>query len=303
MLSFSLSFAQIGILLFLAVVSSLSFEVDGRHEQPQLLRRSLGNNATIDEEYRQIGESCNVDDDDTSSGCAPDLICQKKPALLGFMKKRDNGICFPMSCLEQAVKNFNDKVNMQQYQDMIFQKAGITPKEFFLLEEKDVKTGIIKDKTSRFTTSYSIAKNMLVSPKVHSVMQTIIDNPIPRDDWQDYTNQLAACDSQNILSQPKSNNSNKKGPTEPGILGTAGIGLDAGAVLGGGVEFFWSFPNSRPLPTFFIQLGGGIYAGVGAAVNPMIGMVFSGFQGDIPGFGFEINVQLPTPIVGPGTSI
>lgn len=66
--------------------------------------------------------------------------------------------------------------------------------------------------------------------------------------------------------------------------------------LGGGIEFFFAFPSDGPF--FFIDLGGGLLFGVDAGVSSFAGLIFTGTPEDVPGVGFELSLQIPTPIVG-----
>ena len=66
--------------------------------------------------------------------------------------------------------------------------------------------------------------------------------------------------------------------------------------LGGGIEFFFGFPSTGPY--FFIDLSGGLYLGADVGPSVFAGLVFTGTPEDIPGVGFEVQVTIPTPIVG-----
>jgi hypothetical protein len=226
-----------------------------------------------------IGERCNK-----RQPCADGLTCTRAPSLLGLLTPRS--VCFPLDCIATAAQTFNNEVNVTQYHEMIFDKARVTPAEFFMQDKKR-------------HSAFSVAKDMQSSSAVHKVMKTIVENPIPWDTWTAYETSLANCDPQGRLSQ---SNSWGSGPTTPGAFGTIGIGAEVGAVLGAGVEFWFAFPNAKA-PVFFIDLGGGLLAGIDAGVSGIIGAVFTREATDIPGVFFELDLQIPTPIVGPGAAV
>ena len=186
---------------------------------------------------------------------------------------------------------------MTHYQQTIFAKAHVTPDEFFLRNQR---------RRRRPMTSYGAAKDMLQATPVQKVMQTIRQNPIDRQQWNAYEQSLQNCDPEFKLSTPNNNNNAisallARGPSQRGILGLAGFGGEVGAILGGEVEFFFAYPNATPV--FFIHIGGGLLAGIDAGVTATLGMAFTGEPADIPGVGFELDLQIPIPIVGPGVSV
>lgn len=288
----------LALLLFLAL-NALVLPVDAQESVSLLRSRNLSgsnNNTAISYGFRkQIAESCNG-----RNPCAEGLECMPAPTVVGILIPRK--VCLPYYCLATAVKTFNEKVNLTAYRDMIFATSEVTPTEFFLNDQPPQASwgaGEWDTSSSRKPlTSWGVAKQMLQSRKTHRVMKTIEQNPIPQDTWKQYESDLAACDPNHALSK---RDRLGLGPTEPGVQGTVGFGADVGAALGGGIDFFFSYPEGPP--NFYITLAGGLMFGADAGGTVSAGVVFTGFPGDIPGVGFELDLQIPTPIVGPGVSI
>ncbi|CAB9509102.1 expressed unknown protein [Seminavis robusta] len=229
-----------------------------------------------------ITESCH----DKRNPCAQGLSCIRAPSFWGLLVPRR--VCFPLDCLLDAVNNFNDAVNVTDYIHATLQGAQVTPEEFFMQDQQ--------------LSASRVAKEMRTSPSVRRVMDQIRQHPIPQPQWNKYEGDVAACDPQSKLSTPRRNSFGVlQGPTTEGVTGLVGFGAGAGAGLGGGVEFFFGFPNANPY--FFIDLGGGLLFGVDAGVSGFIGMAFTGTPSDIPGVGFELELQIPTPVVGPGIAV
>jgi len=223
----------------------------------------------------------------------------------------------PGGFLSESVQVFNNEFNMTEYQDDIFAKAGVTADEFFLQGEigeaymanlsQNIDNPPLMERThiglrnflGADDCNYALGRAMLTSPYVKRVMDTIRENPPPMDIWQQYEENLAMCDPEGKLSQPSW--AGLYGPSEPGVLGSAGFGLSAGAGLGGGVKFFFAFPSGGPF--FFINVVGGILAGIDAGVDASLGMMFTGETNDIEGLGFSLDLTIPTPVVGPGLSV
>ena len=253
-----------------------------------------------------IGDSC------STTGifqreCAQGLTCIRSPRPAGGHQ------CIPVDCLADASNNFSAQVNVTEYQETIFDQAQVTPQQFFLQGDfgkaymanltDDSLLGNLTDlpglagirgKYGRAEPSnIQTVRAMMTSPYVKAVMDAITTNPIPLEPLRNYEAAVARCDPDGVLSDKT---------TEPGIIGIIGFGAGAGVGLGAHVEFFFSFTNSGS-PFFYIDLGGGIFVGADIGVSAFIGMVFSGDPNDIPGCGFELELVIPTPFIGPGVAI
>ena len=232
-----------------------------------------------------VGESCN----DDSNPCAEGLECTRTP-FLGVLKARR--VCFPMACVEDAVQQFDGLFNVTAYTDMIFATAQVTKEEFFGL--KTSKDGTVSNPLS----VYSISNQMQETPAFQKVLQTFAENPVPSELRSSYQAALNACDPQNSLSRTEGGPGT--GPSKQGTIGTVGVRLDAGAVIGGGVEFLYTFEGN---PQFFLKAGGGLFAGADIAVAPTLGVVFTGETLDLPGINFGIDVRAPAPVIHGGFSV
>ena len=265
---------------------------------------------------RTIGDRCRTTGLFQRS-CAEGLTCMPSPVPLGGSQ------CFPLDCLATAANEFSAQVNITDYQEFVFDQAGVTTEQFYL--QGDFGKAYLANLSSSspagstptatpYSTSHrlglrsfgrsscnaNVVRAMLTSPYVAAVMQAIADHPIPPEPWQAYEAAIAQCDPDGKLTQKDV--TSFFGPTTPGVLGTVGFGAGAGVGLGAGVEFFFSFPNEQG-PIFFIDLGGGLFLGADIGVSVSMGMVFTGEPEDIPGVGFEIDLVVPTPFVGPGVSV
>ena len=253
---------------------------------------------------RAIGDACSTTGL-VQRSCAEGLTCMPSPLPAGGSE------CLPVDCLAHAANEFSSQVNITEYQVSIFDQAGVTTEQFFLqgdfgkaymanwtddsilsnLTDLPGLTGLRNNIGRSEPCNIQTARAMLTSPYVKAVMDAIINNPIPQEPFQNYEAAIAQCDPEGKLSER----------TISGVLGTVGFGAGAGVGLGAYIEFFFSFPGGTPF--FFIDLGGGIFVGADIGVSVSIGMVFTGDPAQIPGVGFELELVVPIPFVGPGVSV
>ncbi|CAB9525718.1 expressed unknown protein [Seminavis robusta] len=243
--------------------------------------------ATEDSEGGDVGESCN----ENSKPCAEGLTCSRTP-FMGIFNPRH--ICLPLECIGAAVKTFNDVVNITDYEEMIFDVAGVTKEEFFLGKQgKDaIGTGPL--------AAYHVAQAMPENPAFLKVIQALQNNPVPTYQWKAYQGALSDCDPEGKLSNDPDPTCNGCGPSERGTLGSIGIRFDIGAAIGGAVEFFWTFEGD---PGFFIRAGGGLFLGADVGFAGTLGVVFTKNTADLIQRTIWIDIRAPAPVIHGGVSL